>query len=370
VVCSPRADDPGAPPAELPATVRVIPLRRRAGLATSVRWPVQGRPWRLYSLDLEAMQRDLRGVLAGRGPFDVVMAAQLESWAAVEPLLDDLVAPGGIHALDIDDVEHHKVRGRAVASWRRGGFRARAQALALFGDARRWRHVIDRAVASTITFTASDLDRHRLGDRPIVLRNVVPEPPAGYVRAPDGTPALLFVGSLTYEPNIDALEWFAAEVLPAVRRAVPGAVLRIVGQGRSPRVERLAGVPGVELVGEVTSVSPELARASVSVVPLRFGGGTRIKILEALAHGVPVVSTTIGAEGLGLRHGEHALLADTSTEIAAACVCLLDDPAEGVRLAERGATLVAPHRPAAVRAVLAGELAARHRARRDSSTER
>jgi glycosyltransferase involved in cell wall biosynthesis len=106
----------------------------------------------------------------------------------------------------------------------------------------------------------------------------------------------------------------------------------------------------------------------VSVVPLRFGGGTRIKILEALAHGVPVVSTSAGAEGLGLRHGEHALIADTADDLAAACVRLLLDREEGARLAAQGAALVAPHRAGVVRAGLVAELQARHRARSASTS--
>jgi glycosyltransferase involved in cell wall biosynthesis len=368
VVCTPRTDDPGPPPADLPVDVRVVPLRRRSGAGTKLRWPASGRPWRLHSLDLPAMRRDVRAAVAGRGPFDIVFVAQMESWAVVEPLLPDLVADRGIHALDIDDVEQHKVRGRAVAEWANGGVRGRARALARFEDARRWRRVVDHAVDATTTFTASELDRHRLGDRPVVLRNVVPEPPPGYVRAASDEPTLVFVGSLTYEPNVDALERFVADVLPAVRRAVPDAVLRIVGQGREPRVERLAAAPGVVLVGEVPAVSPELARAAAAVVPLRFGGGTRIKILEALAHGVPVVSTTAGAEGLGLRNGEHALIADTPDELAAACVRLLVDRAEGERLAAQGAGLVAPHRAEVVRAGLIAELQARHRARSASTS--
>jgi glycosyltransferase involved in cell wall biosynthesis len=368
VVCSPGDADPGSPPADPPVDVHVVPLRRRRGTADRLRWPVSGLPWRLYSLDLPAMQAGLRAALVGRGRFDVVFVAQLESWAVVEPVLADLLAPGGIHALDIDDVEQHKVRGRALAEWRTGGLRGRARALARLEDARRWARVVRHAIDTTTTFTASELDRHRLGDRPLVLRNVVPEPPAGYERAASTDPVLLFVGSLTYEPNVDALERFVADVLPAVRRAVPEAVLRIVGQGREPRVERLATVEGVELVGEVSSVSPELARAAVSVVPLRFGGGTRIKILEALAHGVPVVSTTAGAEGLGVVHDEHALIADTPEQLTAACVRLLLDPDEGRRLAARGAELVGPHRAGVVRTGLVADLQARHRARSASTS--
>lgn len=382
LVCTPRAEDPGPAPTDLVQRVCVVPLRRRGDTATKLRWAPSRRPWRLHSLDLPAMHADVRAALGLTAPvgtagasaptaetgataetggastarFDVVVVAQLESWAVIEPLLDELVAPGGLHALDIDDIESHKVRGRAEALWRTGGRRARAQAVLLRLDARRWQREIDHALATTLTYTASALDRERLAGRPLVLANVVPEPPAGYERTGGATPELVFVGSLTYEPNIDGLEHFVAEVLPRVRAAVPDAVLRIVGQGDEPRVTALAAAPGVELVGQVPSVTPELARAAAAVVPLRFGGGTRIKILEALAHGVPVVSTTVGAEGLGVRHEEHALIADTPDDLAAACVRILRDPALGAQLAANGATLVEPHRGATVRAGLVAQL--------------
>lgn len=351
VVCAPGPDH-GPPPDDLPVDLHVVRLERSSGGLDKLRWPVTPHPWRLHTLELDSMRRSIRTELAARGPFDLVLACQLEAWAVIEPLLGELVAPGGVHALDIDDVESEKVRRRAATMWRAGDVGSRARSLALRFDARRWQRVIDRAVATTITFTASELDRKRLGGRPIVLRNVVPEPEPGYVRAPGPTPVLLFVGSLTYEPNIDGLEHFVAEVLPAVRAEVPDAVLRIVGQGRSARAEALAATPGVQLVGEVASVGPELAAANLAVVPVRFGGGTRIKILEALAHGVPVVSTTAGAEGLAVVDGEHLLLADAPTAFADACVRLLLDRPTADRLAARGTELLAAHRAPVVRRTL------------------
>jgi len=136
---------------------------------------------------------------------------------------------------------------------------------------------------------------------------------------------LLFIGLLTYEPNRDAVAWFAREVLPLVRARRPEARFRVVGQHGSDVVDALHGISGVELAGEVPDVTPELAEAGVVVVPVRFGGGTRIKVLEAFAHGVPVVSTTVGCEGLDVEDGRHVLLADDPPSLAAACLRLLED---------------------------------------------
>jgi glycosyltransferase involved in cell wall biosynthesis len=148
--------------------------------------------------------------------------------------------------------------------------------------------------------------------------------------------AIVFMGTLSYAPNRDAVEYFAAEILPRVRRAVPAATLRIVGRQDEALTRALRPVPGVHFTGYVDDVRPHLARAQVVVVPLRAGGGTRLKILEALAMGRPVVSTTVGAEGLDLTSGEHLLVADHPEAFAAAVIRLLQDTATAATLAAHG----------------------------------
>jgi glycosyltransferase involved in cell wall biosynthesis len=119
---------------------------------------------------------------------------------------------------------------------------------------------------------------------------------------------------------------------------MPAAVLRIVGRG-AESVEWVAGVPGVDLVGEVDDLRPELDRADVSVVPIRIGAGTRLKVVEALAHRIPLVTTTVGTEGIDVVDGEHGLVADDERGFADACLRLLADGTERQRLADRGAEL-------------------------------
>jgi glycosyltransferase involved in cell wall biosynthesis len=138
---------------------------------------------------------------------------------------------------------------------------------------------------------------------------------------------LLFCGTLSYKPNRDAIVWFASAIWPHILRQVPDARFVIVGRTPPAEVQQLAASPSIEVHGDVPDVLPFYERAAVVVVPLRAGGGTRIKILEAGASRRPVVSTTIGAEGLDLVSGTHCLIADDPGEFAAHCSDLLrDDP--------------------------------------------
>ena len=152
--------------------------------------------------------------------------------------------------------------------------------------------------------------------------------------------AILFFGSLNHQPNADALEFFARKVMPLLRRSGHRPVLRIVGHAPSAAVRALAA-DDIILVGGVDDVRLELARASVIVAPLRAGGGTRVKILEAMAMGRPVVSTTIGAEGIAAQNGRDIVIADDPALFADAIIELLRDPARARALGEAGRALVA-----------------------------
>lgn len=152
---------------------------------------------------------------------------------------------------------------------------------------------------------------------------------------------ILFCGSLDWYPNLDALDYLLEEIMPLLIERLPGIKLRIVGKGPPPSLQkRLAGRVNVEFVGEVSDVRPYLAKAPAVVVPLRIGGGSRIKILEALAMGKAVVSTSIGAEGLAVSDGVHILLADTPAEFVSRVVELLTSHHLRQRLGENGRRLV------------------------------
>lgn len=144
---------------------------------------------------------------------------------------------------------------------------------------------------------------------------------------PDAAPTMLFQGGLDWYPNRDAVEFFVAQVLPSIRKDVPAA--RFLVAGRNPSKEFLGkfrNLSGVEFTGTVPDMRPFLSQATLVVVPLRVGSGTRIKILEAAAAGKPIVSTSLGAEGLEFRAGIELVLADKPEEFAKAVVSLIRDP--------------------------------------------
>ena len=142
---------------------------------------------------------------------------------------------------------------------------------------------------------------------------------------------IVFTGSMDWMPNEDGITWFVQDVLPLVRSSVNGATLSIVGRNHTAGVQALATERGgIVVTGTVPDIRPYLERAAVVIVPLRVGGGTRLKIFEAMAMERAIVSTTIGAEGLPVTGGDDIRIADDATAFAAAVVQLLRD-APGAR---------------------------------------
>jgi hypothetical protein len=159
-------------------------------------------------------------------------------------------------------------------------------------------------------------------------------------RASDAPPTIVFSGGMDYLPNQDGVRWFIAAVMPEVRKLLPRAKLVVVGKNPPPSLLALAKPNEIELTGRVDDVRPYVRAADVMVVPLRIGGGTRLKILEALAMGVPVVSTTVGAEGIGVTHAKDILLADEPPDIARAIGSVCASLARARELAANGRALV------------------------------
>ena len=203
----------------------------------------------------------------------------------------------------------------------------------------------------------SDCDAHvTVSDRDLqLLRSMVPQINAQVIEngvdvgfyaeqartAERERASIVFVGSMDFHPNVDAATYFAREVWPKIHAAAPGLQFVIVGSRPVAAVRKLEQVPGVTVTGTVEDVRPYYRKALVALAPLRIAGGTRLKILEAMAAGVPVVASRIGAEGLEVKPEQDFLLGDTPEEIAAAVSRLHGSPDLWRQLSARGRELVA-----------------------------
>jgi len=151
--------------------------------------------------------------------------------------------------------------------------------------------------------------------------------------------SLVFTGTMNFRPNADAVLWFCDQILPLIKKEAFHVHFYIVGQWPTAAVRALTG-PAVSVTGYVSDIRPYIANSSVYVVPMRMGSGTKLKVMEAMAMGIPVVSTTLGAEGIDVTPGQHLLVADDPAEFAHSVVGLLQDGRERQRLAENARRLV------------------------------
>ncbi len=168
---------------------------------------------------------------------------------------------------------------------------------------------------------------------------IAPEPDLALCPPAAGSKTLLFVGTLAYPPNEDAMLWFGAAILPRLRRLVPQ--VRIVAAGRADaRLQRRMARDGIEYVHAPAELRQIYADCAVVIAPLRGGGGTKVKVLEAWLHARPLVVTSHAARGFEAHAGQHFLVADSARDFAQACARLLTDPSLAARLARQGNELV------------------------------
>ncbi len=171
-----------------------------------------------------------------------------------------------------------------------------------------------------------DADRITVVPTGVDLAQYHPDPAYFEKMRKEDAPLVTFVGAMDWEPNVDGVEFFCGDVWPLIKAEIPGAKFRIVGRNPDRRVEKWAASDSsISVTGRVPSVVEHLHESSAVIVPLRIGGGTRLKIYEAMAAGKTVISTTIGAEGLDVTHGRDIILADDAHPFAQAVIMILKD---------------------------------------------
>lgn len=163
------------------------------------------------------------------------------------------------------------------------------------------------------------------------------------VRSPDPDPTLLLLGTMHYFPNIDAVRWFFKAMYEPLLAAVPNLKVLIVGHQPPSDIVALGQRPGITVTGSVPDIRPYLARSWVQAVPLRLGGGTRLKIVESMAAGLPVISTSVGAQGLDVRSGAQMSLADAPEEFVRKLAAMLSDRDGRERMARAARTFAETH---------------------------
>jgi glycosyltransferase involved in cell wall biosynthesis len=306
------------------------------------RWGLQPPNALLFASPVAAGK--IRDIVAGHD----IHLVQLEYTELGQYLAE---VPAGIPSI----LTEHDIAFRSHARRRRLGFQRRFPEGRAFGSSRAdWRRLLRYEVAASRTASqvhAMSADDARflaryLPDGAARLRVVPNGVDCDHYAPPAGAPprrGVLYVGNFENLPNVDAIEYLAAEVWPLVRAKLPDARLDVVGANVSDRVRRFDGQDGITVLGELADLRGAYHGHQVMVAPIRAGSGTRLKILEAFAAGIPVVSSTLGAEGIPAEHGRHLLLADTSADFAHEVVRVLGDGALAESLTGAAVVLVRQH---------------------------
>lgn len=267
--------------------------------------------------------------------FDLIWAETLISMAVLPSHLRCRIV------LDLDDIQHRKLAHKLrMASWDKF---LPVHALE-FLKLRRVERNLWKLPYELLVCSEGDKRFLNANDRVRVVPNGVDLPAESPRRDRAANhPTIVFIGTMSYEPNQDAAKFFLKAIFPLIRAELPNSRFLIVGHEPTKEIQALNSVDGVTVTGSVPSVESYLRQAAVVVVPIRFGGGTRIKILEAMAHRKAIISTTVGAEGIDVQHGKHLLLADEPSAFAQACLLCLREAVVREQIANEGYSLVRRH---------------------------
>lgn len=326
---------------------QIVTVKRDAGYtpAKLLRGALGRTPISLLNYTTEPMKAALATLLQEQ-EFDIVQMESIHLMAYLSVIRKSLARPRVVcdwHNIESELMQRYSER---APSFLRGTYARRT--------ARRL-HALESKATSDFDYhvVVSDRDQEQLLNLNPATRVSVIENGVDSAHYSDGelaralrkstgprTTRLVFVGSMDYHANIHAVVDFARDVWPALHQRYPELTFTVVGRDPAEEVQQLVSLAGVEVTGTVDDVRPYYREALASVVPLKIGGGSRLKILESMAAGVPVVSTTLGAEGLEVHNGEDIVIADTSEQLIESIADLVQDDATRLRLAAAGRDLV------------------------------
>ncbi|MFH0731642.1 MAG: glycosyltransferase [Candidatus Omnitrophota bacterium] len=298
---------------------------------------LKGIPWEIYERYSEGVNRKFLEIISTHN-FDIVFTRHID---LAQYFIKNRHKIKSKAIVDLDDIEFIKVSRKISLTKSKN----------LYDKLRRkYNNWLLRSYYKRLKFfqsvlVCSDKDSHYLRKERL-LKNISVIPNSvnistydnivDFNKATYSKKIILFCGLLSYGPNVDAVRWFVKDVLPLIKQKEPQVKFHIVGMAPKEEVLKLADDKSVFLFPSVPDVAPYYENSSLVVVPLRIAGGTRIKILEALACRRPVVSTSIGAEGLGITSGVHGILADDVNSFAKSCVNLMNNFELGLRLSQEG----------------------------------
>jgi peptidoglycan/LPS O-acetylase OafA/YrhL len=329
---------------------------------------------RIHAPDAPRFSRRTIDCIAASLPkrhYDVVFAGRLSSACIVDQLIDNAELKAHTRIVDLDDlVSRFRERELEVAGPKEGRLRRFLQRIVIrrvraaeLSTCRNW-NVVGLPVAQELEWLRSRVPAARLQ----LMPNVIERP---YLPAPTHHRArILFVGHLAYPPNVDGLRAFLEGAWPIVRSVLPEATLAVVGMYPDAAVADMVDVAGAQLHANVPSVEPYYRDCQVVISPIRYASGTRIKIIEAMAFGRAVVSTTVGAEGLAIEAGRHALIADDMVDFAQAVIRLCTDPVLNASIVAEGYDLQQKHYSLAALAKAISDALAATPARKDDADAR
>jgi glycosyltransferase involved in cell wall biosynthesis len=330
------SNDRGAPTPIEDVLVRYVPARARRGVLKKATALLSRLPEEAWRADSASARQALRAVR--KRDFDVAVLEQSHMGAHARRL-DELGIPWVLDAQNVESSLLRQIAQRARRPLRRFRLMTDAAKVAQLEG-----NLFKRAamIAAPSEEDAARIRRRASDARVEIHRSGVDlEYFAWTDHSTPKNAELVMTGTLGYPPNLDAAVWAYQEVVPAIRLRVGSARLSLVGNSAPKHLERLhSPAAGFEVIGQVPDVRPHLAAADVFLIPLRLGSGTRLKAVEALAAGVPIVSTSLGVEGLGVIERNLVMLAETPEEFGAAVARLLSDEALRRRLGTEGRTYV------------------------------